>query len=59
MATVDAGIVCENINVAAAGLGLAARPRASMKSDDIKALLGLNDTQIPIMNNVIGYPAAQ
>ena len=30
-----------------------------MKSDDIKALLGLNDNQIPIMNNVIGYPAAQ
>ena len=56
MATVDAGIVCENISVAAAGLGLAARPRGSMNSDAIKELLGLNVNQIPIMNNVIGYP---
>ena len=56
MATVDAGIVCENICVAAAGLGLAARPRGSMNSDAIKKLLGLNVNQIPIMNNVVGYP---
>ena len=56
MATVYAGIVCENISVAAAGLGLAGRPRGSMNSDAIKELLGLNVNQIPIMNNVIGYP---
>ena len=42
--------------MAAAGLGLAARPRRSMNSDAIKELLGLNVNQIPIMNNVIGYP---
>ena len=42
--------------MAAAGLGLAARPRGSMNSDAIKELLGLNVNQIPIMNNVIGYP---
>ena len=59
MATVDAGIVCQNINVTAAGLGLASRPRGSMNSDAIKELLGLNANQISIMNNVIGYPATK
>lgn len=59
MATIDAGIVCENINITAAGLGLASRPRGSMNSGAIQELLGLNANQIPIMNNVIGYPAAQ
>ena len=59
MATVDAGIVCENISVAAAGLGLASRPRGSMNSDAIQKLLGLNANQIPIMNNVVGYPAGE
>ncbi|MBD5335751.1 MAG: SagB/ThcOx family dehydrogenase [Bacteroides sp.] len=58
MATVDAGIVCQNISVTAAGLGLAARPRGSMNSDAIKELLGLNANQIPIMNNVVGYAPA-
>lgn len=57
MATVDVGIVCENISVAAAGLGLASRPRGSMNSSAIQELLGLNANQIPIMNNIIGYPA--
>ena len=55
MATVDADIVCENISVAA-GLGLASRPRGSMKGEAIQELLNLNANQIPIMNNVIGYP---
>ena len=57
MATVDVGIVCENISVAAAGLGLASRPRGSMNSQAIQELLGLNAHQLPIMNNVVGYPA--
>ena len=57
MATVDVGIVCQNISVTAAGLGLASRPRGSMNGDAIQKLLGLNANQIPIMNNVIGYPA--
>ena len=59
MATVDAGIVCQNINVTATGLGLASRPRGSMNSDALKELLGLNANQIPIMNNVIGYTATK
>ena len=59
MATVDVGIVCENISVAAAGLGLASRPRGSMNSQAIQELLSLNANQLPIMNNVIGYPAGK
>ena len=58
MATIDAGIVCQNINVTAAGLGLASRTRGSMNNNAIKEQLNLNENQIPIMNNVIGYPAA-
>lgn len=53
---IDAGIACENISVAAAGLGLAARPRISMETEKIQTLLGLNKNQIPVINNVIGYP---
>ena len=59
MATVYAGIVCENISVATAGLGLALRPRGSMKDEAIQELLNLNANQIPIMNNVIGYPSGK
>ena len=28
-----------------------------MDSEDIRKLLDLNENQIPIMNNVVGYPA--
>lgn len=55
MASVDAGIVSENICIAAAGLGLATVPRATMDSDAIRKLLALPDTYIPIMNNPVGY----
>lgn len=57
MAAVDAGIVSENASVAAAGLGLATVPRATMDAAGISALLGLPDTCIPIMNNPVGYSA--
>lgn len=55
MVSVDAGIVSENVCVAAAGLGLVTVPRASMDADGIRALLGMNENQIPIMNNPVGY----
>lgn len=57
MASVDAGIVSENISVACAGLGLATVPRATMKSDEILSLLNLPSTHIPIMNNPVGFAA--
>lgn len=55
MAAVDAGIVSENACLAAAGLGLATVPRASMEVAEIQKLLGLSDLQIPVMNNPVGY----
>lgn len=55
MASVDAGIVSENISLACAGLGLATVPRATMKSAEIISLLGLADNHIAIMNNPVGF----
>lgn len=55
MAAIDAGIVTENACIAAAGLGLATVPRASMESDKLRQALGLTETQIPLMNAPVGY----
>ena len=56
MACVDAGNVSENINLFCQAAGMVTVPRASMASEGIKALLGLDDSQLPIMNNPVGYP---
>jgi len=53
---VDAGIVSENINLFCAGTGLVTRPRMSMDAPAIKTLLGLDDSQTPLLNNPVGYP---
>lgn len=55
MAAIDAGIVTENACLAAAGLGLATVPRASMDAGRVSEILGLSDKQIPLMNTPIGY----
>ncbi|MBO7568893.1 MAG: SagB/ThcOx family dehydrogenase [Bacteroidaceae bacterium] len=55
MAAVDTGIVCENINLFCSAAGLATVPRATMDSKGISALLGLNENQIPLINNPVGY----
>ena len=52
---IDAGIVCENINMFCAGMGLVTRPRMSMNTAAIKQLLGLDDKQTPLLNNPVGY----
>ena len=54
--SIDAGIVCENIDLFCSGTGLVTRPRMSMETPAIKALLGLDDTQIPLLNSPVGYP---
>lgn len=54
-ASVDAGIVSENISLACAGLGLATVPRGTMQSEDILKLLGLSSYFIPIINNPVGF----
>ncbi|MDR1601694.1 MAG: SagB/ThcOx family dehydrogenase [Tannerella sp.] len=57
MGAVDAGIVSQNINIFCAGVGLSTVPRASMEQSELRKVLKLRDTQLPIMNNPVGYPA--
>ena len=56
MAAVDAGIVCQNINIFCAATGLATVPRATMDQAALKQVLKLTENQLPIMNNPVGYP---
>ena len=56
MAAVDAGTVCQNINIFCAATGLATVPRASMDQAALKQILKLTESQLPIMNNPVGYP---
>ena len=53
---IDVGIVSQNIALFCAGAGLATRPRASMDREAIKTLLKLNESQLPMLNNAVGYP---
>lgn len=55
-AAMDAGIVSQNVNIFCAGVGLATVPRSSMDTAALKKLLKLSDTQLPLMNNPVGYP---
>jgi SagB-type dehydrogenase family enzyme len=57
MVGVDVGIVCENINLYCSASGLCTVPRGTMNQKAIQSLLGLNDNQIPVINNPVGYPA--
>jgi SagB-type dehydrogenase family enzyme len=52
----DAGIVSQNIMLFASGCGLATVPRVYMKKDELKKVLHLTDTQVPMINNPVGYP---
>ncbi|MDH6306237.1 SagB-type dehydrogenase family enzyme [Parabacteroides sp. PF5-5] len=56
MGAVDVGIVCQNINIACAGMGLATVPRATMDQEVLKKVLKLTDRQLLLMNNPVGYP---
>ncbi len=56
-AAMDAGIVSQNISLFCAGTGLMTRPRAFMETERIKQLLKMSDTQYPLLNNPVGYPA--
>ena len=55
MCAVDAGIVCQNINVFCAAVGLSTVPRATMDRAELQKVLKLSPTQLPIMNNPVGY----
>jgi nitroreductase len=53
----DAGIVSQNISIFCAGMGLHTRCRGSMDIEKLKILLKLKDSQHPMLNNPVGYPA--
>lgn len=55
MVCVDAGIVSENISVFCAAVGMKTCARATMDKKALQELLGLNENQVPMMNNSIGY----
>jgi len=56
MGSVDAGIVCQNINIFCSAVGLVTVPRASMDKAELQKVLKLSDTQLLILNNPVGYP---
>ncbi len=55
MGCVDAGNVSENINLYCQSVGLATVPRATMDTEAICKLLGFTDSQLPIINNPVGF----
>lgn len=57
LAAMDAGIVSQNISVFCAGTGLITRPRATMDTAKLKEVLKLKETQYPMLNNPVSYPA--
>ena len=54
--TIITGIVSQNINLFCAGVGLSTVPRASMDQQGLRALLKLSESQVPMLNNPVGYP---
>lgn len=56
MGALDAGIVSQNINLFCSGKGLSTVPRMSMDNDGLKKVLNLTDSQVPMLNNPVGYP---
>lgn len=55
MAGADAGYVSQNICLYCAANGLATFPRGSMDKEALKKALKLNDAQMPLLNNPVGY----
>lgn len=55
MGAMDAGIVSQNISLYCSSANLATVPRASMDFDQLKKVLKLKETQMPMMNHPIGY----
>ena len=55
MAAMDAGIVSQNISLFCASANLATVPRGSMEFDQVKKALKLNDNQLLLLNQPVGY----
>lgn len=56
MMAIDAGIVSQNVNLFCSAAGFVTVPRIGMDTAAIKKLLSLNDNQLPMLNNPVGYP---
>jgi len=56
MMGVDVGIVSENISLFCAAANLCTVPRGTMDQKAIQKLLKLDENQIPVINNPVGYP---
>ncbi|MDR1115201.1 MAG: SagB/ThcOx family dehydrogenase [Tannerella sp.] len=56
IAAMDAGIVCQNINVFCSAAGLSTVPRATMDKDELTKAFKLTDKQYIMLNNPVGYP---
>jgi SagB-type dehydrogenase family enzyme len=56
VAAMDAGIVCQNINIFCSAAGLSTVPRATLDRDALKSALKLSDKQLLMLNNPVGYP---
>jgi SagB-type dehydrogenase family enzyme len=56
IAAMDAGIVCQNINIFCAATGLSTVPRATMDKEELTKVLQLTDQQLIMLNNPVGYP---
>jgi len=54
-ACMDAGYVSGNIGLYCAAAGLATVPRASMDKEALAEALRLTDSQMPVLNNPVGY----
>jgi len=56
-ASIDTGIVYQNIALFCAAVGLSARPRALFAEDQVRDFMKLKDSQHPILNIPVGYSA--
>lgn len=56
IASMDAGIVSQNVNLFCASVGLMTIPRITMDVNGITELLKLSEHEVPLMNNAVGYP---
>ena len=55
MGAMDAGIVSQNISIFCSAARLATVPRASIDINQLKKVLKLKESQVPMMNHPIGY----
>lgn len=52
---IDAGIVSQNVCIFCSSVGLKTVPRMSMNNEELTKILKLNENQLPLMNNPVGY----